>query len=1152
MQLINGSILYSASDCNEFLECRHLTSLERDVALGRKVHPPREEDIFADLIRRKGHRHEERYLAKLEATRDVAKIPSMLDEPLEACVEQTLAAMQARKEVIYQACFSDGTWRGQADFLFLVAKPSALGDWSYEVADTKLALNPKPYFLVQLCFYSELLEKVQHAEPNQVHVVLGSMELATYRLADLSAYYRRLKKRFLNEIGNDTETVPIPQAHCGFCRWKRTCEAEWADRDALSLVANIRRSQIDRLERTKIYTLAELAQSDSDCCPTDMDSEIFETLRGQARLQWRERETGTQDFEFLKHPPNERRGFALLPPADLGDVFFDMEGNPLYWNGDALRPMGLEYLFGYTTFEDGEAKFQYEFAADRSAEKRALEAFVDFVTHRRTRNPDLHVYHYAHYEKSTLERLAAYHSTREDEVDELLRAGVLVDLYAVVRQAIRISKPSYSIKKLEAFYRGEERGSGREEAVTGGAESVVAFEKWLDDGAIGEPTEIIAYNKDDCRSTYELVEWLRGLKPEAERELGYPIDWQPVEVKPTSEETKERWIRVARLKSELTHDITDESAKLNQDQEQRLLLAHLLDYNRRELRPAYWSYYRRRDVLTEDELLEDTQSLGKLKLDPAVPSISKSGIDTYTFCFPDQETKLKKSTISIEDPNTEKSPGTIKVLDVRTRKLVLTRKSNNDRPLPSSIIEGSPLVKTHHVDAIVKMAEDFLVNGAQTKYRACADIITLSNPRVTSGTIVALPASASTISDIAQRLDDSYLFVQGPPGSGKTYVGANVILDLLAAGKRVGITAISHKAIDNILHEMEACGRDRGMEARGVKKSSAGDPSTEFDPHPDIQKSLIRSSGSVGVPDCGTFVAVTLYSLPRLGYDLALDYLIIDEAGQVALADALSIGIAAHNLIFLGDPQQLPQVTQGTHRFGSGRSVLEHLLGDSFHAGNVRRIFLPESRRMHPDVCGFISDVVYRGELMSIPECSQRWIELGGAPSTGLRHEPVEHLGCSTRSQAEADTVAQIVRVLLAGRFHDIDGSTRSMEQRDVLVMAPYNAQVNLLKATLHDHGFSEVEVGTVDLFQGREAPAIVYSLTTSTGDDLPRDVAFLFSRNRLNVAISRAQCLAYLVYSPAILELRCSTPTQIELVNATCSFVERGEEMNLLTRMHN
>ncbi len=1140
MQLVNGSILYSASDINEFLECRHLSNLERDVALGRKIHPPHEEDVFADLIRRKGYRHEERYLSKLQATHDVAKIPSMLDEPLGACVDQTLAAMQARKEVIYQACFSDGTWRGQADFLFLVEKPSALGDWSYEVADTKLALNPKPYFLIQLCFYSELLEKVQHAEPDQAHVVLGSMELATYRLADLSAYYRRLKKRYVTEIGNDCETIPIPLAHCGFCRWKRTCEDEWADRDALSLVSNIRRSQIDRLERTKIFTLAQLAQSESDSCPTDMDSEIFESLRGQARLQWRERETGTQDFEFLKHPPNERRGFALLPPADLGDVYFDMEGNPLYWDGDPLRPMGLEYLFGYTTFENGEEKFRYEFAADRGAEKRALEAFVDFVTDRRTRNPGLHVYHYAHYEKSTLERLAAYHSTREDEVDELLRAGVLVDLYAVVRQAIRISKPSYSIKKLEAFYRGEERGSDREDAVTGGADSVVAFEKWLDDGAIGEPSEIISYNEDDCRSTYQLVAWLRGLKPDAERKFGYPINWQAVEVKPTSEETKERWIRVARLKSELTRDITDDSADLSEDQRQRLLLANLLDYNRRELRPAYWSYYRRRDTLTEDERLEDTQSIAKLILDPDIPKSTKSGIDTYTFRFPDQETKLKKTTISFEDPDTKKDPGSVKILDVRTRRLVITRRANNDRPLPSSIIEGSPLVKTHHVDAIVKMAEDFLANGAQTKYRACADIITLSNPRVTSGTTVALPASASTISDIAQRLDGSYLFVQGPPGSGKTYVGANVILDLLAAGKRVGITGVSHKAINNILHEMQACGRDRGMEARGVKKSSAGDPSTEFDPHPDIQDSLIRSSGNVGAPDRGTFVAVTLYSLPRLEFDLALDYLIVDEAGQVSLADALSIGVAAHNLIFLGDPQQLPQVTQGTHRFGSGRSVLEHLLGDSFEAGSARRIFLPESRRMHPDVCGFISDVVYRGELLSIPECSERWIQLGGAPSTGLRHESVEHFGCSTRSEAEAERVVRIVRTLLTGHFRDVGGKTRSMEQRDILVMAPYNAQVNLLQATLLDQGFGDVEVGTVDLFQGREAPAIIYSLTTSTGDDLPRDVAFLFSRNRLNVAISRAQCLAYLVYSPAILELRCSTPRQIELVNASCAFVER------------
>jgi len=336
---------------------------------------------------------------------------------------------------------------------------------------------------------------------------------------------------------------------------------------------------------------------------------------------------------------------------------------------------------------------------------------------------------------------------------------------------------------------------------------------------------------------------------------------------------------------------------------------------------------------------------------------------------------------------------------------------------------------------------------------------------------------------------------------------------LLARGKRVGVAATSHKAIHNLLGEIEQA----GLTTRGLKKCSNDNPESLY------ESAHIESEDAIEPflePDLW-LLAGTAWLFAREELDQQLDYLVIDEAGQVSLADALAMGTCARNLILLGDPIQLAQVTQGIHPRGSGASVLEHLLGDDQTVPEERGLFLEHTRRMHPDVCRFISDTFYEGRLESDAICSGRTTALG----TGIRYLPVEHSGNRQSSEEEAAAAAaEVARLLEAG-----------VAAKEILVVAAYNAQVRCLRAKLP----AAVRVGTVDKFQGQEGDVVFFSLASSSGADIPRGLEFLFSANRLNVAISRARCLAYLVASPRLLVVDCSSIDQMRLANALCRLVE-------------
>jgi len=1074
----DGTLLLSPSDLSGHLACPHLTNLNLKVQRG-EIERPRVDDTHGDLIRRKGDEHERAYLARLEAEgRSIVRIPTYDDEGFDADEARRLteeAVHAGEADVIYQPYLSDGTWRGFADFL------ERQRDGTYEAVDTKLARSAKPAHVLQLCFYSEQLGRIQGKEPERFHVELGTGERETFRTAEYMAYYRRTRKRFLESLETEPETYPWPCDHCGLCDFRHLCKQQLRDDDNLVLVAGLRRSQADHLAEHGIPTLAAFGIQPTGLSVDGMRAETLEGIRHQAELQLHYRETGEHRVDLL--PDEEGRGLRLLPEPDFGDVWLDLEGHPFY---EPAR--GLEYLFGWCYRDaDGEVRYEAAWARDRDSECEIFERFVDWVVERRRSYPGAHVYHYAAYERSALRRLMGEHATREQEVDDFLRHDVLVDLYRVVKQSLRASVESYSIKAIEALY-----GFERTAEVKGGDDSTVRFEEWLESGDDSLLREIEAYNEEDCRSTVALHGWLLHRRPPG-------LPWRPTvqpEV-PDEEMPHERAV----LRDELLERSTEEG-------DAAWLLAQLLDYHRREAKPQWWEWFLHLS-LDEDDLIADTDTIGGLEL-VGDPEPDKGSL-VYTFEFPEQEHKISGECV---DPATEK---TYSVVADDERGLVTLRrgKARAEEPLPRALIPIPPIHDKEQRNALARLARAYLDGTANPA------VVAVLERRLPQARLELPPVEAVT------TLDASYLFVQGPPGSGKTWQGAKMAVALMREGKRVGVTSLSHKAINKLLEEIEREAREQGFIFKGRKKATAGNVESRFSGRcidwEDGWKDMLE--------DDLQLLAGTAWLFAREEFEGLLDVLFVDEAGQVSLADVLAVGSTAGSLVFLGDPNQLPQVSQGAQPDEAKVSVLQHLLGEDETVPPERGIFLERTWRLRPEICDFTSDAYYEGRLLPAKVSARRSLAAGN----GLVVAAIEHVGRSQSSWEEADAVAEAIRALLGTSFTDDDGVVRAIGPQDILVVAPYNAQVRRLRQRVPDG----VRVGTVDKFQGQEAPVVFVSMASSSSEEAPRGIGFAFDRHRVNVATSRAQCRVVLVCAPRLLDADCKTVADMRLVNAVCRFVE-------------
>lgn len=1150
-------LVVSPTDLVGYLSCQHLTTLSLEVSSGVRQ-PPQRDDPQLDVLSRRGMEHEGTFLELLnQHGLEVVEIVSQMQSQGEdAEAAETLAAMERGADVVYQAAFveraPDLTWYGRADFLTRVASPSNLGPFSYEPTDTKLARHVKPSALVQLCHYAQQVGRVQGTTPAQMHVVLGGNDCRTFRVCDFSAYYRAARARFAAAIADARSSYPNPVDYCAVCVWDATCQAQRDDDDHLTGVAGLRMDQARKLKtRARITTLAAFAQAENleDLKNLGIGRETVRGLQQQARLQVRSRSSSdtTPCYELLD--AGSGRGLRALPQPSPGDLFFDIEGDPYIEHdgvGGGDEQGGLEYLLGVGWTDAGRFEYRSFWAHNPKDEKKSFEAFVDFVMQRRGVYPDLHVYHYAPYEPTALGRLMGRHGTREDEIDELLRGDVLVDLYRVVRQGLRIGTPSYSLKKLEPLYMPPRTG-----AIVNAASSIVEYEEWLQTQDDQILNQLEFYNRTDCESTWRLRDWLELRRAELLTATDLTADRPPSVLRSGQETTDESVTEAAELVAALCGVGSDrpQSAAVAAAQ---CLLADLISWHRREDKPEWWKYFKRVKDDDADALWMDSEAITSLEYDGIERTEKQSILHRYRF-NPAQEHKLSLGVVLDPQSEAEKlrlgsripGPGTLTALDPVNGVLMLKRRASSVAPHPRSLIPPGPVGTREQRAALCRIGRAVVKDGMDGPgpYRAVRDLVLGSTLRLkVNAPDAALAAEGEATVDVAIRLalslDGGCLPIQGPPGSGKTYLAARVIVALVQAGYRVGITANSHAVITNLLTKVMEHAHDPEAPALHVpvRPMQKGEP-----------EQVCTAAGVVRAPDNKTIhealmsgeanvIAGTPWLFSRPDFDSALDYLIVDEAGQLSLANAVAVGSSARNLVLIGDPRQLAQPSKGTHPPGAGVSALDHLLAGAATIDRKKGLFLDRTRRLHPDICAFISEVVYEGRLQSVDGCERQRVGDGpGLAGSGLRWVPVDHDNNRTSSPEEVAALATNYVSLLGRSWTDDKGRERGISVEDILVVAPYNAQVSLLAQALPE----KARVGTVDKFQGQEAAVVLISLAASSAEHIPRGMEFLYSRNRLNVAISRARALAVVFASPHLLAAPCRTVEQLRLVNGLCRFVE-------------
>ena len=1163
MKIVDGHPRFAASDLSNFLACRHLIRLDNLSARDR-LKPNKPFDIGFEMLVERGEAHEARVLERFRADGlEVVEIPRSADAEAAAA---TSDALRSGAPVVYQGVLqarSGGggpALLGRPDFLVraeMLPQPDGVLHETlsgYEVVDAKLARTAKARAVLQAAFYSSLLSELQGAEPRCMHLALGDGEVSSFRVADFVAYERRIRQLLESFVAEDpaeyppAAPYPEPVEHCAICRWSANCNGRRRADDDLSLVAGMPTKQRLALKALDISTRRGFAGLEELPKLGRGDQGSLARAQLQARLQVASEDAGRIQYELLEPERNDHgalvtnRGLLALPEPCKGDLFFDIEG-ARYYSEDG-REFGLQYLFGIVDTADvdpdGIPRYTQIWAFDRRGEKLAFEELIDFITVRRERNPRLHVYHYNHYEPTSIDALTALHETREeavgrlmgrfatheDEVDDLFRLGVFVDLYRVVRQGLRAGVESYSIKRLEPLV-GYARRVELDDATT----HLISFEASLDEGHAAADEEnqrvVAGYNEDDCRSTLVLRDWLEQRRIEMEQTVGSPLPRPVFEEEAHAAEDPD----IARLKRELVSGVPDDESQRTEEERAKVLLADLLEWHRREAKPAWWRYFRRKD-LTSAELVGDRNAIGELNGGDVVEQVKKSLV--RRFSFPPQEHSFKVGD-QVCDPATGKI-WSVWELDEERGTIDLKIGIDNAQPTPSDIMEGGPVPSEALADRLRDLGGRVIREGLSGADPATA-LLLRRRPAGDGHASGPLIREGESPDDAAQRLilglQGSYLPIQGPPGTGKTYTAAQAILALTASGRTVGITAPSHAVIHNALTEVFKQADQAGRSLRIGQRADDDNPFLH-----ERAKSLPYAKLVDGLREHELDVAAgTVWMWAREEFAAGVDTLVVDEAGQLSLANVLAVCGAARNVVLVGDPQQLAQPSEAAHPPGSGMSALEHILEHNATMPEDAGLFLDETHRMHPALCCYTSAVFYDGRLRGIPALRHQALNGGQAPfaSSGLHVVEVPHEGNTNSSPEEATEVARLLRRLLSCEWTDKEERVHQMTYKDVLVVTPYNAQIREIERALAEAGITGVRVGTVDKFQGREAPAVIYSMATSSAEDAPRGMEFLFDLHRLNVATSRARAAAIIVASPDLVRVFCRTPRQMVLANALC-----------------
>lgn len=1125
----------------------------------------KDQDAMMSLLAKQGNDHEADYLTVIKAQFGAENVAEISRDGNSAVA--TLESMQAGYQVIFQAFLQRDNFKGYADFLVRREGKSALGDYYYEVWDTKLSKSTKPYFLIQLCCYSWMLEPIQCIVPDEAAIILGNKQEDRHRLPAYYSYFLNLKKQFQTAQDNfqgDWAYMPDPALCSDFGVWGQFAQQHLEQCESLALVANIRKSQIKKLLSAGISNLCQLAQT-HETYIKGISPETFDKLKAQASIQLASK--GLEKPEFKVLTSDNGKGLSALPPQSNFDVYFDIEGHPLVEGG-------LEYLWG-VSFDDPTAVQgkQYAFkdwwAHDQDQERLAFEGFIDWVYNRWQLEPAMHVYHYASYEITAINKLANRYQTRKEQVIELLANRVFIDLYKIVRNGLLVGEPRYSIKNIEHLYRGK-----RTTDVANGGESVVFYENWRENGGIeywaqqshgykswladpnqfdwslwSELKDIRDYNIDDCESTLELTRWLRA--QQQKNNISYSVDEdqsQEIIEKTDRQLANEQKRQELMQRQQRLLDQFEASPELKEDPQAKLLVS-LLHFYDRERKPKLFTYFQRLEK-TDEELFDDDTVIVDLSLK------SQQEVDGKLQCValfnhdqPIRKDKIESATIK----DTAAKASKISITDIDEHHSEVSFVINADQrealqQIPLTLLGDEPRINTDNLEnRLCEITEAYFQSRILPKL--LETVVNQNNPRFISKQS-KLPITRqlysdndsylAAIIDAAKAMDETCLSIQGPPGAGKTYTAKNIIQALIKQGKRIGIMSNSHAAIMNLLKPLiEALPDTPIAKVGGYGSQKDFKEQFDFAEFPNFEYRTGMSFTSKKPYEHCQIIGATVYGFANeVAYESPVDYLFVDEASQVALANLVAVSGATRNVILMGDQMQLEQPIQGAHPENAGKSALEYMLQDHAVIPDDKGIFLERTYRMHPDVCHPLSEIVYEGKLQA-DEPNQHQAIIVPAPrlitrQNGILSIPVDHEGNTQSSEEEVAVVQQLIDELKAGKFIDKEQKSKPITDADILVVAPYNMQVNLLKESIN----GDINIGTIDKFQGQEAPVVIISMAVSDVEDSPRGLDFVFDINRLNVAVSRAQALAVIIASNSLGDVIPQNVKQIERMGLFCKLI--------------
>jgi len=1183
-----GDYLFFAQDLTAFMDCTHKAALNRQTLTDERLRDWLEEQRQSHKDEAKaiglpedppeitrGEQHEAAHLETLKTSGlSVVEIPKpkpFNESKIDQGVALTLDAMRNGVDVIYQGVLRDGPWCGLADFLIKVEGQSALGEFVYEVHDTKLGRSVKANALIQLAHYGLILETMQGAPPPRLVVVLGDKREEASPFNDVAPYVQSLRTAVLDFHHNKPATTPEPFQGCTSCKWLNHCDEEWGPND-LKHIHRLTRRQRAQLMESGIPDVPALSVVTDDRRPLELQIATFERLRAQAQVQ-----TGVDAFEVIK-PQLSIGALYGIPALNDRDIYFDLEGDPF-----AAYPT-LDYLWAFC---EPDGTYHCQWAHTPEAEFEAFAWFMDELRTREKEGGEWHVYHYNTYEVTSMQRIADSWPNVDER--EALKAEVadfvknrFDDLYRRIENGLRTQHGSTSLKIVEKLA-GYDRSAGAPGDVSKADESIKAYEFAIAEGT-DEATRqnlldgIEGYNQHDVRATAEVHKWLIALGADLQDSDLILVQEEDYE---QSDKVKDRIASTQALEDDLTSamDVATSNGLSNLPSglscKQAELLRNLLAWHRKEEVVKWTDFYslvRKVNDSESDEPIEpdDDELAEAWDLDSITTSTStgiqpgsegesilqdieilkvahsarKNGKHTYEVKVRPGAWKVKAgqytSTQPIFDDGRVAKDADVDSHDPRNglatlrcssdltdvRALVLKPFSGGDAPWKS----------------LMRLAKQVLNDEPQSWSATSIRILDQIAPQVLqTETVKKIQDAAEQARTALAGLEagDS-LIVQGPPGTGKTYTSALAILDeikrLKAQGlpARIAVTANAHKVIENLLSTVADNAQGLGIVLRVAHVGSNIE-------NPDSQLEQLESkdafavlSGINGTDALVIGATKNVWAKEEAAH--CVDLLVIDEAGQVSLADALSVTHAAPRILAVGDPQQLAAPIQASHAEGAQVSLLAHMIQGEARISPDAGVFLNVSYRMHPAICSVVGELAYESELLSSDKAAARNISGPDLEvSKSNRKIPIKpgviHIPIPGGQDAEISAVKELVVALTNGSVKVLnsgpDGKEQvtTLTQEQILIVAPHNVTVNQLS-----HELPTCKIGTVDKFQGQEAHVVIFAMGKTA--ERATDVPFLYELNRTNVALSRAELLSIVVSSPEALLPPVTQPEHLRLAS--------------------